>query len=72
MYVGKGVKEVVFVSIDIGISAKFYYNCVFAYTTYFIKKVISDEVFLVTLGDNFISNRRTINKYFVSDVLEIC
>lgn len=72
MYVGKGVKEVVFVSIDIGILVKFYYNCVFVYMMYFIKKVILDEVFLVTLGDNFISNCCMINKYFVLDVLEIC
>jgi 4-deoxy-L-threo-5-hexosulose-uronate ketol-isomerase len=26
----------------------------------------------VTLGDNLTSNRRTINKYFVPDVLETC
>ena len=26
----------------------------------------------MTLGDNLTSNRRTINKYFVPDVLETC
>ena len=31
-----------------------------------------DEVSPVTLGDNLTSNRRTINKYFVPDVLETC
>ena len=30
------------------------------------------EVSPVTLGDNLTSNRRTINKYFVPDVLETC
>ena len=31
-----------------------------------------DEVSPVALGDNLTSNRRTINKYFVPDVLETC
>ncbi len=35
-------------------------------------KVTPDEVSPVTLGDNLTSNRRTINKYFVPDVLETC
>ncbi|MDA6664988.1 5-dehydro-4-deoxy-D-glucuronate isomerase, partial [Escherichia coli] len=52
--------------------AKFYYNCAPAHTTYPTKKVTPDEVSPVTLGDNLTSNRRTINKYFVSDVLETC
>ncbi|KDT26350.1 kduI/IolB family protein [Escherichia coli 2-052-05_S4_C1] len=52
--------------------AKFYYNCAPAHTTYPTKKVTPDEVSPVTLGDNLTSNRRTINKYFVPDVLETC
>lgn len=36
------------------------------------QKVTPDEVSPVTLGDNLTSNRRTINKYFVPDVLETC
>ncbi len=51
---------------------KFYYNCAPAHTTYPTKKVTPDEVSPVTLGDNLTSNRRTINKYFVPDVLETC
>ncbi len=65
-------KEVVFASIDTGTPAKFYYNCAPAHTTYPTKKVTPDEVSPVTLGDNLTSNRRTINKYFVPDVLETC
>ena len=72
LYVGKGAKEVVFASIDTGTPAKFYYNCAPAHTTYPTKKVTPDEVSPVTLGDNLTSNRRTINKYFVPDVLETC
>ncbi len=73
LYVGKGAKEVVFASIDTGTPAKFYCsNCAPAQTTYPTKKVTPDEVSPVTLGDNLTSNRRTINKYFVPDVLETC
>ncbi|HAJ1692563.1 TPA: 5-dehydro-4-deoxy-D-glucuronate isomerase, partial [Escherichia coli] len=72
LYVGKGAKEVVFASIDTATPAKFYYNCAPAHTTYPTKKVTPDEVSPVTLGDNLTSNRRTINKYFVPDVLETC
>ncbi|EFP8483996.1 5-dehydro-4-deoxy-D-glucuronate isomerase, partial [Shigella flexneri] len=64
--------EVVFASIDTATPAKFYYNCAPAHTTYPTKKVTPDEVSPVTLGDNLTSNRRTINKYFVPDVLETC
>lgn len=72
LYVGKGAKEVVFASDDTATPAKFYYNCAPAHTTYPTKKVTLDEVSPVTLGDNLTSNRRTINKYFVPDVLETC
>ena len=72
LYVGKGAKEVVFASIDTTKPAKFYYNCAPAHTTYPTKKVTPADVAPVTLGDNLTSNRRTINKYFVPDVLETC
>ena len=36
------------------------------------QKVTPADVAPVTLGDNLTSNRRTINKYFVPDVLETC
>lgn len=71
LYVGKGAKEVVFASIDTAKPAKFY-NCAPAHTTYPTKKVTPADVAPVTLGDDLTSNRRTINKYFVPDVLETC
>lgn len=72
LYVGKGAKEVVFASVDKAKPAKYYYNCAPAHTTYPTKKVTPADVAPVTLGDNLTSNRRTINKYFVPDVLETC
>ena len=70
--IGKGAQEVVFASIDSSKPAKFYYNCAPAHTAYPTKKVTPADVAPVTLGDNLTSNRRTINKYFVPDVLETC
>lgn len=72
LYVGKGAKEVVFASIDPAKPARFYYNCAPAHTTYPTKRVTPADVAPVTLGDSVTSNRRTINKYFVPDVLETC
>lgn len=70
LYVGKGVKEVVFASIDTAKPAEFYYSCAPAHTTYPTKRVTPADVAPVTLGDNLTSSRHTINKYFVPDVLE--
>ncbi|OAT28619.1 4-deoxy-L-threo-5-hexosulose-uronate ketol-isomerase [Buttiauxella ferragutiae ATCC 51602] len=72
LYVGKGAKEVVFASIDPANPARFYYNCAPAHTAYPTKRVTPADVAPVTLGDSVTSNRRTINKYFVPDVLETC
>jgi 4-deoxy-L-threo-5-hexosulose-uronate ketol-isomerase len=72
LYVGKGAKEVVFESVDAAKPARFYYNCAPAHTTYPTKRVTPADVAPVTLGEDVTSNRRTINKYFVPDVLETC
>ncbi|RJT43471.1 5-dehydro-4-deoxy-D-glucuronate isomerase, partial [Escherichia coli] len=57
---------------DTATPAKFYYNCAPAHTTYPTKKDTQDEVSPVTLGATLTSNGRTINKYFVPDVLATC
>ena len=72
LYVGKEAKDVVFASIDGSRPAKFYYNCAPAHSTYPTKKVTTADVAPVTLGDNLTSNRRTIYKYLVPDVLPTC
>ncbi|WP_434670219.1 5-dehydro-4-deoxy-D-glucuronate isomerase [Klebsiella sp. B345] len=72
LYVGKGAKEVVFASVDAAKPARFYYNCAPAHTTYPTKRVTPADVAPVVLGEDVTSNRRTINKYFVPDVLETC
>ncbi|MCT4702798.1 5-dehydro-4-deoxy-D-glucuronate isomerase [Enterobacteriaceae bacterium H20N1] len=72
LYVGKGAKEVAFESVDASRPARFYYNCAPAHTAYPTKRVTPADVAPVTLGEDVTSNRRTINKYFVPDVLETC
>ncbi|ATM96039.1 5-keto-4-deoxyuronate isomerase [Yersinia frederiksenii] len=72
LYVGKGAKEVLFSSVDGAQPAKFYYNSAPAHTSYPNKKITLAEATPQTLGDDATSNRRTINKYIVPDVLPTC
>ncbi|WP_145525857.1 5-dehydro-4-deoxy-D-glucuronate isomerase [Yersinia rohdei] len=72
LYVGKGAKDVQFSSLEGANPAKFYYNCAPAHTTYPNKIITQADVTPQTLGDNASSNRRTINKYIVPDVLPTC
>ncbi|HEN3281593.1 TPA: 5-dehydro-4-deoxy-D-glucuronate isomerase [Yersinia enterocolitica] len=72
LYVGKGAKEVTFNSLENSKPAKFYYNSAPAHTTYPNKKITLAEAAPQTLGDDATSNRRTINKYIVPDVLPTC
>ncbi|KZL10870.1 5-dehydro-4-deoxy-D-glucuronate isomerase [Pseudovibrio sp. Ad26] len=72
LYVGMGAKDVSFKSADKQNPAKLYYNCAPAHKTYPNKKVTLAEASPVTLGDAENCNERTINKYFVPDVLPTC
>lgn len=72
LYVGKGAQNVVFRSANAEQPAKFYYNSAPAHTTYPDKKITLDEASPTTLGDPATSNRRTINKFIVPDVLPTC
>ena len=72
LYVGKGAKRVEFSSVDASRPAKFYYNSAPAHTTFPNKKITLAEASPQTIGDAATSNRRTINKFIVPDVLETC
>lgn len=72
LYVGKGAKQVELSSIDTTKPAKFYYNSAPAHTTFPNKKITLAEASPQTIGDAATSNRRTINKFIVPDVLETC
>lgn len=72
LYVGQGAKSVVFRSSDASQPAKFYYNSAPAHTRYQDKKITLEDAVKATLGDAATSNRRTINKFIVPDVLPTC
>ncbi|AHM74257.2 5-dehydro-4-deoxy-D-glucuronate isomerase [Yersinia hibernica] len=72
LYVGKGARVVTFSSLESQTPAKFYYNSAPAHTSYPNKKITLAEAAPQTLGDDATSNRRTINKYIVPDVLPTC
>lgn len=72
LYVGKGAQQVEFSSLDTAKPAKFYYNSAPAHTTFPNKKITLAEASPQTIGDAATSNRRTINKFIVPDVLETC
>ncbi|ORM67459.1 5-dehydro-4-deoxy-D-glucuronate isomerase [Pantoea rwandensis] len=72
LYVGQGAQSVVFRSSESSQPAKFYYNSAPAHTRYPDKKITLEEAVKATLGDAATSNRRTINKFIVPDVLPTC
>ncbi|CAI0704963.1 5-dehydro-4-deoxy-D-glucuronate isomerase [Serratia entomophila] len=72
LYVGQGARNVEFSSLDSARPAKFYYNSAPAHTHYPNRKITLAEASPQTLGDDVTSNRRTINKLIVPEVLPTC
>lgn len=72
LYVGQGAKEIVFESVDPQQPAKLYFNSAPAHTTYPTRKITQAQASPETLGSAETSNRRTIYKYLVPDVLPTC
>lgn len=72
LYVGMGARDVRFSSVDSATPAKLYYNSAPAHTHYPTRKITLEQAAPTTLGDNVTSNRRTIYKFIVPDVLPTC
>lgn len=72
LYIGKGVKELVFKSVSKDAPAKFYYNSTPAHAAYPTKKITIDQASPQTMGEAKTSNRRTIYKYIVPGVVDSC
>jgi 4-deoxy-L-threo-5-hexosulose-uronate ketol-isomerase len=72
LYIGQGAKEIEFRSVDASRPAKLYFNCAPAHRHYPNKKITLAEASPETLGDAKTSNRRTIYKFLVPDVLPTC
>lgn len=72
LYIGQGARDVSFASVDERSPAKLYFNCAPAHTAYPHRKVTLAEASPETLGSAETSNRRTIHKFLVPDVLPTC
>lgn len=72
LYVGKGIKDVVFKSIDSNKPAKFYFNSAPAHKKYPTVKIDIDKAEIVKSGDIAQSNARRIVKYIDPSVCESC
>ena len=72
LYVGQGAKLLEFTSVDAAQPAKLYFNSAPAHTAYPHRKITLAEASPETLGAPETSNRRTIHKFIVPDVLPTC
>ncbi len=72
LYVGQGAQRLEFTSVDAAQPAKLYFNCAPAHTSYPTRKITLAQASPETLGSSETSNRRTIYKYLVPNVLPTC
>jgi 4-deoxy-L-threo-5-hexosulose-uronate ketol-isomerase len=72
LYVGQGNKKVVFTSKSPSSPAKFYLNSTPAHKAYPIKKIGMNDVEVIELGAPETANARTLRKYIVNSVVDVC
>ena len=72
LYLGKGIKEVFFESLDVNNPAKFYLNSAPAHCSYPSKKITKADAEIVELGSMETANHRIINKLIVNSVVQTC
>jgi len=72
LYVGQGNKDVVFSSEDANNPALFYLNSTPAHKAYPNKKIGIEDVEVIELGAPETANARTLRKYIVNSVVNVC
>lgn len=72
LYLGRGTRQVEFLSDDADTPAKFYLNSTPAHATYPNRRITKAEAEVVELGSPETANHRTINKLLVNSVLQSC
>ena len=72
LYIGRGDREVVFISKDKNRPALFYFNSTNAHCTYPTRKVTKQDAVVAHMGALETSNERNINKMLVNQVLPTC
>lgn len=69
LYVGRGVKEVVFLKSE---GAAYYLNSTIAHRACPTKKIGKSEAIVINLGEEKYANKRILNKLIVNDILDTC
>ncbi len=72
LYIGQGNKDVVFTSESADKPAKFYLNSTPAHKAFPTKKIGAADVEVIELGAPETANARTLRKYIVNTVVEVC
>tara|TARA_R110002049_G_scaffold175528_2_gene342823 strand:+ start:7 stop:888 length:882 start_codon:yes stop_codon:yes gene_type:complete len=72
LYVGRGNKDITFSSKSSGNPAYFYLNSTPAHKAYPNKKIGVNDVEVVQLGAPETANARTLRKYIVNSVVDVC
>ncbi|WP_242156369.1 5-dehydro-4-deoxy-D-glucuronate isomerase [Aestuariivivens sediminis] len=72
LYLGRGNQNVAFSSASSDQPAQFYINSTPAHKTYPNKKIGNDDVEVIELGDPKTANARTLRKYIVNSVVDVC
>lgn len=72
LYIGRGDRDVFFISKDAKKPAKFYFNSTTAHAEYPTRKITKKDAISVHMGSLEMSNERTINKMIVNQVLPTC
>lgn len=72
LYLGKGVKNISFDSLDPQRPAKLYLNSAPAHQAYPSKKVTIRDAEVAVMGSQAAANHRTINKLLINSVIETC
>jgi 4-deoxy-L-threo-5-hexosulose-uronate ketol-isomerase len=72
LYIGRGDREVVFMSKDKNRPALFYFNSTNAHCAYPTRKVTKQDAVVAHMGALETSNERNINKMLVNQVLPTC
>ena len=72
LYVGQGNKDIAFFSDSDENPAQFYLNSTPAHKSYPTKKIGKEDVETIELGAPETANARTLRKYIVNSVVEVC
>lgn len=72
LYIGQGKKEIIFESEESNIPAQFYLNSTPAHKAFPVKKIGKEDVEVIELGSPETANARTLRKYIVNSVVDVC